>query len=54
MLEKWIRTYPDVLSKEERKFLRTHLRLNEEPRGFLYLLFKVYKNPLKTRPVVSY
>ena len=28
MLEKWIRTYLDVLSKEERKFLRTHLREN--------------------------
>ena len=54
MLEKWIRTYLDVLSKEERNFLRTHLRQNEEPWGFLYLLFKVHKNPLKTRPVVSY
>ena len=43
-----------MLSKEERKFLRTHLRQNEGPWGFLYLLFKVHKNPLKTRPVVSY
>ena len=48
MLEKWIQTYLDVLSKEERNFLRTHLRENEEPWGFLYLLFKVNKNPLKT------
>ena len=54
LLEKWIRTYLDVLSKEERKFLCTYLRLNEELWGFLYLLFKVHKNPLKTRPVVSY
>ena len=54
MLEKWIGTYLDVLSKEERKFSRTHLRENEEPWGFLYLLFKVHKNPLKTRPVMSY
>ena len=52
--EKWIRTYLDVISKEERKFLRTHLRQSEEPWGLLYILFKVYKNPLKTRPVVSY
>ena len=54
LLEKWIRTYLEVLSKEERKFLCTHLRLNKEPWGFLYLLFKVHKNPLKTRLVVSY
>ena len=43
-----------MLIKEERKFLSTHLRLNKEPWGFLYLLFKVHKNLLKTRPVVSY
>ena len=54
LLEKWIRTYLDVIRKEERKFLCTHLRLNEEPWGFLYLIFKVHKNPLKTSPVVSY
>ena len=54
LLEKWIKTYLDVLSKEERKFLRTNLRLNEEQWGFLYLLFKLDKVPLKTRPVVSY
>ena len=44
----------DVLNKEERKFLRTNPRLNEEPWGFLYLLFRVHKVPLKTHPVVSY
>ena len=48
LLEKWIRTSLDVISKEERKFLRMHLRQNEEPWGFLYLLFKVHMNPLKT------
>ena len=31
LLEKWIKTYLDVLSKEERKLLCTNLRSNEEP-----------------------
>ena len=53
-LDMWIENYLDVLSKKEQKFLRTNLKLNEEPLGFLYLLFKVHKVPLKTRPVVSY
>ena len=54
VLEKWIKTYLDVLSKEAIKYLCTHLRLNKDPWGFLYLLFKVQKIPLKTRPVVLY
>ena len=54
LLEKWIKTYLDVLSKEERKVFRTNLRSNEELWGFLYLLFKVHKVPLKTRLVVLY
>ena len=52
LLEKCINTYLDVLSKKERKFLRMNLRSKEEPWGFLYLLFKLYNIPLKTRPVV--
>ena len=43
-----------MLNKEERKFLRTNLRSNEDPWGFLYLLFNLHKVPLNTRPVVSY
>ena len=54
LLEKWIKKYLDERSKEQRKFLCTNLRLNEEPSGFLYLHFKVHKIPLKTRPIVSY
>ena len=49
-LEKLIKRFLDVLSKEERKFLRMDLRSNKEPWGFLYLLFKVHKVPLKTCP----
>ena len=31
LLEKWIKTYLDVLSNKERKFLRTNLSSNKEP-----------------------
>ena len=51
-LEKWVKTYLDVLSKEERKRLCTNLRLNKEPSGFLYLIFRLHKFLLKTLPVV--
>ena len=53
-LEKWIKIHLDVLNKEERKFLCTNLGLNKEPWGFLYLLFKVQKVLLNTRPIVLY
>ena len=52
LLGKWIKTYLDVLSKEERKFLHTNIRSNEEPWGFLHLLLKVHKVLLKPHPVV--
>ena len=42
------------MSKEEQKFLCTNLNSDEEPWGFLYLLFNVSKVPLKTLPVMSY
>ena len=54
VLEKWIKIYLDVLSKEEIKFLHTNLRLNKDTWGFLYLLFKVHQVLLKTRMVVLY
>ena len=54
LLEKWIKSYLDVLNKEERKLLRTNLSSNEEPWGLFYLLFKVQKVHLKTHSVVSY
>ena len=31
LLKKWIKTFLDVLSKEERKILHRNLRLKEEP-----------------------
>ena len=54
MLEKWIKTYLDVLNKEERKFICTKLGSKEDPKGFLYFLFNVQKVQLKTPPFVLY
>ena len=52
LLEKWIKTYLDILIKEERKLLRTNLRLNEDPWVFLYILFKLNKVSLKTQLIL--
>ena len=54
LLKKCIKKYLDVMIKEERKFLRTNLRSSEGPWGYLYILLKVHKVPLKTCPVVTY
>ena len=54
LLEKCIKTYLDVLNKEERKFLCKNIRSKEELWVFLYLVFKVHTFALKTRPVVLY
>ena len=50
LLDKWIKTYLDLISKEERKCIRTNLRSNKEPQGFSYLLFKVQKGFAKDTP----
>jgi hypothetical protein len=49
----WIEKYKRVLTKNEAKFLRRHLRENTDPFGCLYLLMKIHKSPMKTRPILS-
>jgi hypothetical protein len=49
----WIEKYKRVLTKNEAKFLRRHLRDNTDPFGCLYLLMKIHKSPMKTRPILS-
>ena len=46
------KTYLDVMNKQEHILLCTKLRSNKDLRGFLYLIFKVHKVPLKKHPVV--
>jgi hypothetical protein len=49
----WIEKYKRVLTKNEAKFLRRHLRENTDPFGFMYLLMKIHKSPMKTHPILS-
>jgi hypothetical protein len=49
----WIEKYKRVLTKNEAKFLRRHLRENTDPFGCLYLLVKIHQSPMKTRPIIS-
>ena len=43
-----------VLPKSVQQYLETKLQeRNKEPFGYFYLLCKLHKNPVKTRPVFS-
>jgi len=53
LLTKWIKKNKKVLTPGEKRFLRHHLKTNEEPFPVFYLLMKVHKLPLKTQPIVS-
>lgn len=52
-LEKWLKKHNSVFSRAERKFLRRHLDECSDPFPYFYLLAKVHKSPLCTRPIVS-
>lgn len=52
-IKKWIKDFQGSLEDNEKRFLRYHLKSNKTPFSFLYLLFKVHKTPLKTRPILS-
>jgi hypothetical protein len=49
----YIEKYKHVLTKNEGKFLRHHLQENMDQFGCLYLLMKIHKSPMKTRPILS-
>ena len=53
LIKKWITKYKDILSPMETKFLKKTLEANKEPFGFFYLLPKLHKTPICTRPVIS-
>ena len=53
LVNKFVEKYKKHLSKTEIKFIRKHTKDCTDPFPKLYLLMKVHKTPLKTRPVVS-
>ena len=53
-IHQWIRRYRNSLTRDEAKYLRRHLRQNQDPFATFYLLIKVHKDPIGQRPVVSY
>ena len=48
----WMRKHVRVLPKNVRPYLETKLQeSNKEPFGCFYILYKLHKNPVKSRPV---
>jgi hypothetical protein len=49
----WINKHRRVLSDDNVKYIRDALKKNDDPFGYFYLLYKLHKNPVSTRPVNS-
>ena len=52
-INKFLYKHRDTLNATEKKFIRKRTKEVDDPFPVLYLLMKVHKTPLKTRPVVS-
>ena len=50
----WLDEWHGFLHADHRAFLRQKLKVTQEdPFGYFYLLYKLHKTPIKTRPVCS-
>ena len=48
----WLSKYAIDLDIDTRRYLRKKLKTTKgDPLGYFYLLYKIHKTPLKTRPV---
>ena len=52
-LFQWLKKHHKSLSNQERKFIRNSESQCKDAFPYFYLLMKVHKNPLRTRPIVS-
>ena len=52
-INKFLYKHRKILNATEKKFIRKRTKEVDDPFPVLYLLMKVHKSPLKTRPVVS-
>ena len=52
-IRSWTKTHKRVISKSEKKFILHNLDQNTAPFAAFYLMMKVHKTPLATRPIVS-
>ena len=53
-IRSWLSDFRPCLTDMEAKYLRKKLdETREDPLGYFYLLYKLHKNPVKTRPVCS-